>query len=314
MIAKLTQVACLLVLLVACFGKGAGQTPSSKIDIPKLIRAAQLNGEANSKKVFDYSWKSKTLIEEFKRSRLLKKVEQEHEVYPSRGITFVVQKLVAENGAALPPKRAAKEQKRVDAELIHAELAANLRAEGETTAAKRTGCPTFGIWTVLDGVSGKPASLGVSDFLCFGKFSSPRVERKDGRDTVVLLFRPRDNLNSLAKDKTPFSKLVGVMWIDLKDKIVSRIEAWTVEKPGPLTERELQANPPTLVFDDMRLADGTWVRRSLAINTRTDPKAFNNLNLECKQEFSSYVRYYTEFKDIKIQESTNESPSSAPPP
>ncbi len=314
MLVKSKQVACLLVLLVAGCGESAAQTSSSKIDIAKLIRAAQLNGEANSKKVFDYSWKSKTLIEEFKRSRLLKKVEQEHEVYPSRGITFVVQKLVAENGAPLPSKRAAKEQKRVDAELIHAELAASLRAEGETVAAKRTGCPTFGIWTVLDGAGGKPASLGVSDFLCFGKFSSPRIERKEGRETVVLLFRPRENLSSLAKDKTPFSKLVGVIWIDLNDKIVSRIEAWTMDKPGPFTERELHATPPALVFDDMRLPDGTWVRRSLAINTRSDPRAFNNLNLECKQEFSGYVRYYTEFKDIKIQESTNESPSSAPPP
>lgn len=300
------QVACLLVLLVAGFIKTSGQTSAASIDVAKLIRSAQLNGETMSKRVFDYSWKSKTLIQEYKRSRMVKKVEQEHEVYPSRGVTFVVQKLIAENGAALPPKRAAKEQKRVDAELIHAEMASAVRAEGETTAARRTGCRTFGIWTVLNGIGGKETSLGVSDFLCFASFQSLRVERKDGRETAVLHFRPRDGLNSLARDKTPFSKLVGLIWIDLQDRIVTRVEAWPAQNPRDFSVENLPASPPAVMFDDMRLPDGTWVRRSLAINTRTDPKAFNGLNLECKQEFSGYVRYFTEFKDYKIQENTPE--------
>ena len=311
------QSAGLFVLLLFGLLRVEAQTSAAKIDVPKLIRSAQLNGESMSKRVFDYSWKSKTLVQEFKHKRVLKKVDQDHEVYPSRGVTFVVQKLVKENGLPLPPKRAEKEQKRVEAELTRADRAAAVRAEGETAAAKRTGCPTFGIWAVLNGSGGKETSLGTSDFLCFASFFSPRIERKEGRDTVVLLFRPRDGSISLAKEKTPFAKLVGVIWIDLKDRIVTHIEAWPVENAQEVTVESLPSGPPPIVFDDMRLADGTWVRRTLYIDTRSDPKAFNGLNLECKQEFSSYQRYFTEFKNYKIEEpkspTTPESPSGSPP-
>ena len=87
---------------------------------------------------------------------------------------------------------------------------------------------------------------------------------------------------------------------------MTRIEAWPVDKPQEFSAQNLPSGPPAVMFDDMRLADGTWVRRALAINTRSDPKAFNGLNLECKQEFSGYIRYFTEFKDYKIQEKTPE--------
>jgi hypothetical protein len=308
--------AALIVLLVFGFFRVEAQTPVVKIDVPKLIRAAQLNGEIMNKRVFEYSWKSKTLVQEFKRGRLVKEVEQDHEVYPSPGLTFVVQKLVKENGLPLSPKRAAKEQKRVDAELIRAEVAAAAFDDGETATARRTGCPTFGIWAVLNGTGGKETSLGISDFLCFGSFFSPRIERREGRNTVMLRFRPRDGL-SLAKEKTPFAKLVGVIWIDLKDKIVTHLEAWPVDNPREVTPQNLPSGPPPIVFDDMRLADGMWVRRALYIDTRNDPKAFNGLNLACKQEFSGYQRYFTESKDYKIEgpksPATPEAPSVPPP-
>jgi hypothetical protein len=45
-----------------------------------------------------------------------------------------------------------------------------------------------------------------------------------------------------------------------------------------------------------------WVRRTRYIDTRKDPLAFNGLNLEWKQEFGSYLRYFTEFKDYKVEE------------
>jgi hypothetical protein len=317
MMVSATQLASVFLLLLCGWLRVAAQTSGSKIDIPKLIRSAQLNGETMSKRVFDYSWKSKTLVQEFKRKRVVKKIDQDHEVYPSRGVTFVVQKLVKENGVPLAPKRAEKEQKRADAELTRADTAAAVRADGETSAAKRTGCPAFGIWAVLNGSGGKETSLGVSDFLCFASFFSPRIERKEGRDTVVMLFRPREGSLSLPKEKTPFAKLVGVIWIDLKDKIVSHIEAWPVENPGEVSAQSLPPAPAPILFDDMRLADGTWVRRALYVDTRSDPKAFNGLNLECKQEFSGYQRYFIEFKDYKLEEpkspATPELPSGSPP-
>lgn len=296
------QSAILVVLLALGFLRIEAQTAAAKIDVPKLIRAAQLNGEAMSKRVFDYSWKSRTLVRQFKRGKLLREVEQDHEVYPSPGLTFVVQKLVKENGLPLSPKRAAKEQKRLESELTRAEIAEATFSDDATPTEDKNGCRAFGIWTVLNGIGGKETSLGISDFLCFASFSSPRVERKEGRDTVILHFRPRDGLISLAKEKTPFAKLAGVIWIDVKDKVVTHVEGWPVDNPRPIAEQDSPPVAAPIIFDDMRLPDGMWVRRARYIDTRKDPLAFNGLNLEWKQEFGGYQRYFTEFKDYKIEE------------
>ena len=305
----------IVLLLFGSFSVEA-QTSVAKVDIPSLIRAAQLNGEVMSKRVFDYSWKSKTLVRQFnKRGRLVNEIEQDHEVYPSPGLTFVAQKLVRENGLPLSAKRAAKEEKRLNRELMEAELAQATFHLGAPANENSSGCPAFGIWTVLNVNGGKETSLGISDFLCVAEFYSPQIERKEGRDTVILQFRPREGLMPLAKEKAPFAKLVGVVWIDLNDKIVSHVEAWPIDNPRQ-TEQQNLSRPAPIVFDEMRLPDGMWVRRGRAIDTRKDPLSFNGLNLEWKQEFSSYVRYFTEFKDYKIVEPPEPKPKkpSSPSP
>lgn len=312
MVLSLKQFGGLLLFALAAISV-QGQTASTRIDVPKLIRAAQHNGEMMSKQVFDFSWKSTTLVRQFKRTRLQKTLEQVHEAYPSPGLTFVAQKLVAENGHPLSAKRAAKEQKRIEKELTQAEISQSIFADASSAIADQTGCPTFGVWTVLNGTGGKETSLGISDFLCFSQFSSPRIETRDGRETVALLFRPRDGLISPPKEKTPFTRLAGIIWVDVKDRIVSRVEAWPLEKVNESGISNRPSGPAAVIFDDMRLADGTWVRRSRYVDTRKDTGAFNGLNLEWKQDFSDYKRYFTEFKDLKIKEGDDGDESQPPP-
>lgn len=298
----------LVVLLALGLVRVGAQTTTAKIDVPKLIHAAQVNGETMSKRVFEYSWKSKTLVRQYKRSKLLKEVEQDHEVYPSPGLTFVVQKLVKENGLPLSAKRAAKEQERVELELTRAEFAEATLSGAAPPNKELQGCPTFGIWTVLNGTGAQETSLGISDFLCLADFSSPRLERKDGRETVTMEFHPRGGLLSIPKEKAPFARLAGVIWIDAQDKVVNHIEAWQVDDRPGSPSMSPAPSVATIVFDDMRLPDGMWVRRRRYIDTRKDPLAFNGLNLEWKQEFTDYKRYFTEFKDVKIGEPIEQKP------
>ncbi len=296
-------------ILLACAGVQA-QSVNTKTDITKLIRSAQLNGQAMSQRVFDYSWKSKTVVRNYKRARLLKEVEQDHEVYPAPGLTYVAQKLVKENGLPLSAKRAAKEEKRFTEELKAAELEQAFFNDEMQASKNKTGCPTFGIWTVLNSPGGAETSLGISDFLCFASFSAPRRERKNERDMIVLQFRPREDFVAPAKEKTPFSKLVGAVWIDAEDKVVAHIDAWVVDNARTF-QGALPASPPAIVFDDMRLSDNMWVRRFRYVDTRKDPLAFNGLNLEWKQDFSAYQRYYTESKDFTIKDP--QVPNDKPP-
>ncbi len=288
-------------ILLAC-AQVQAQSAGTKTDIAKLVRSAQLNGRTMSQRVFDYSWKSKTIVRNYKRSRLLKETEQDHEVYPAPGLTYVAQRLVKENGLPLSAKRAAKEAKRFSEELKAAELEEAIFNNQMQSDENKTGCPVFGIWTVLNSPGGVETSLGISDFLCFASFFNPRRERKNDRDSIVLQFRPRDNFVAPAKEKMPFAKLVGAVWIDVDDKIVTHIDAWLVDDARTF-QGPLPATPPAIIFDDMRLADGMWVRRFRYVDTRKDPVAFNGLNLEWKQDFSAYQRYYAETKGFTADES-----------
>lgn len=316
---KPTRLAALFALLCLCAPHARAQNADARRaaappDVPALIAAAQRNGEALSRRMFEYSWRSQTLIRHMnKRGRVVRESAQGHEVYPLPGRAFVVQKLVTENGQPLPAKRAAKEDRRVKAELAHAELLAATFADAFTATEQVTGCPAFGIWTVLNAPGGAPTSFGISDFLCFGEFSAPRVEQREGREMVVLSFRPRADFTPPAPEKSPFARLVGLVWVDSADKVVARVEAWLVDDPRRADPRTLRAEDAAVVFEDARLTAGMWVRRSRYVNTSRNPAAFNGLNLEWRQEFADYTRYHAEFKQYNFDAPPKSPPSQETP-
>ena len=281
----------------------AAQEPRAPagVDVAALVSEARKNGEAMSRRVFEYSWTTQTRVRRLnKRGRVVQESWQGHEAYPLPGRSFVVQKLVSENGRPLAPARAAKEQRRVNAELAQAELAAAVFADSLSTTQEITGCPAFGVWTALSEPGGKTASFGVSDFLCFAEFAAPRVEQRGGRDVVVLAFRPREGFAPPSPEKAAFAKLVGLLWIDAADKVVSRVEAWLAEDPRAADPRALAPSDAALVFEDVRLPSGMWARGLRYVNTTRNPAAFNGLNVEWRQEFADYRRYYTEFRQYEI--------------
>lgn len=266
-------------------------------DVPALVAAAQRNGEAMSRRVFEYSWKSQTFVRQWnKRGRALREMAQGHEVYPVPGRDFVVQKLVSENGQPLPPKRAAKEERRFTAELAHAELVTAAFPDAFSAAREASGCPAFGIWTVLNQPGAQAASFGISDFLCYGEFTRARTEQRGGREMIVLAFRPRADFKPPSREKSPFARLVGLVWIDAADLVVARVEAWLAADPRRADPLAMQAADAAVVFEEARLPAGMWVRRLRYVNTSREPAAFNNLNLEWRQEFADYTRYQAEFK------------------
>jgi hypothetical protein len=302
------KAACLTAIVLCAAASAAAQATAERIDIASLIREAMRNGDAMSWRMFDYSWTSKTLVRHYdKRGRMSKETVQEKEVYVTPGLSYVTQKLVRENGLPLSPQRAAKEEKRVYAELSSAGVTLPPPPDEVRAARNSVGCPAFGILTVLNGKGGKETTLGVSDFICFGEFFSPRVERREGREMVALHFRPRAGLDLPSDEKAPFAKLVGTIWIDAKDRVVARIEAWPSENPQQFKGELSARGEPAVVFDDMRLPDGMWVRRLRYVDTRKNPAAFNRLSLEWRQEFSDYKHYSAQVQDYRL-----DKPSTPP--
>lgn len=286
----------------------AAQATAARVDVDSLMGEAARNGDAMSWRMFDYSWTSKTLVRHYdRRGRVSKETLQEKEVYAAPGLANVTQKLVRENGLPLSPRRAVKEEKRVYEELSGADVTPPPSAAELRTVKNRMGCTVFGILTVLNDKGGKETTLGVSDFICFGEFFSPRVERREGREMIALNFRPRAGLGLPSKEKAPFAKLVGTVWVDLKDRVVARIEAWPSESPRQFDGESHARGEAAVVFDDMRLPDGMWVRRLRYIDTRKNPAAFNGLSLEWRQEFSDYKHYSTRVQDYRL-----DKPSTPP--
>jgi len=80
------------------------------------------------------------------------------------------------------------------------------------------------------------------------------------------------------------------------DRVVARVEAWLAADPRSADPLAMKTEDAAVVFEDARLAAGMWVRRLRYVNTTREPAAFNNLNLEWRQEFADYTRYHAEFK------------------
>jgi hypothetical protein len=305
---KLSRMGLIVAVLVLQTADAWAQTvgaAGASLDVGALIGESLRNGKRMSGRVFDYTWTSRnTTREANKRGEVTKETVRVYEVFPVPSRAYVVQKLISVNGSALSPKRAAKEQQRVMAELMLDGMMPVVATLDEVTPAladeKR--CPAFGIWTELEGFGGKTISFGVSDFLCACEFSAPRTTQIHERETIMLNFRPRPDFIPEVLAKAPIAKLQGTIWIDAKDKVVARIEAWpalSIAKNAQETTSE--ARPaPALVFEDIRLPDGMWVRSLRHLNTIPNPSLFNGVNVEWRQEFSDYKRYNTEFKDYRL--------------
>lgn len=283
------------------------QSASAPLDVNALVSDASRNGKTLSRRVFDYTWTSKnTTREANKRGEVTKESVRVYEVYPVPSRDHVVQKLISVNGAALSPKRAEKEQKRVMGELM-LEVMMPLEVslpEAEVVPQDDKGCPQFGIWTELEGFGGREISFGISDFLCAGEFSAPRTARLNERDVILLDFRPRADFRANTPAKAPVARMHGTVWIDAQDRVVMRIEAWLAQSSGakPVSASAPARPAPALIFEDTRLPDGMWVRTLRYINTIQNPLAFNGVNVEWRQDFSEYRRYNTEFKEYKLEE------------
>lgn len=196
-------------------------------------------------------------------------------------------KLTLVNGRPLPPEKAAKEEKRV-ADF----LAAHADAKPTET---RKGAGGFQI-SFGDGMG-----FGLADLLRACDFVSPRREKFQGRDAVVFDFRPRADFRPRSRSDEILSKIVGLVWIDLAEKVVMRIEARLTGdfKIGGGLLMKI-APGAGFAFERRRLDDGYWVPRSYHWNA--NGKGFLVIKRSVYEitEWDNYKRFRTESGDAKL--------------
>jgi hypothetical protein len=124
---------------------------------------------------------------------------------------------------------------------------------------------------------------------------------------IVLSFRSRPDAN-LPRNKSFVSRLVGSIWIDALDKVITRIEGWPAPqfiKQESVKKNEAQTSPNSearLIYRQVRLPDGLWFPNLIRVNSAGDMFLFDGLNWDVVFEFSEYKRFTTSVEEVKIHD------------
>lgn len=274
-------------------------------DIPRLVRESDLRGSLMHRKLSEYTYSLKKIKRTLnERGKATHELVQGFEAYPVMGQHVLIQ--LTENGVALPGRRVAEERRRAGEALEQAEQNALKRNTDDdaTISARHLQAGVFG------NPGGKPSNIliDLSEMLRSCEFSSPRRDRIGTREAIALDFRPRAGVTHPV-NLAFINRLHGTIWIDVADRVVTRLEGWPL--PPPLLAQNrvaTQAREETpklteaaLVYQQMRLSAGVWVPSLIRMNAGGDTTLFNGLNWDVMFEFSDYKRYSTDVGDIKLE-------------
>jgi len=280
----------------------------ASLDIAALLRDLARNQDDAEERINDYTFTQKVTEREVTDKGVVKKQKVSvYEVYP---VAFYgwVQKLVSEDGSALAPERAAKEEKRVAEELEKAEREApKNKAKYERNRAERK--EKRKAQAERARASGKETAAAdededeveISTFLRACELISPRRETFRGRDSIVFDFRPRPGFRPSNRGESIVSKLSGIIWIDPSERQVIRLEARLVDsyKMGGGLFASIKSGS-AFVFEQTRLPEGVWLPRFSQVNISARVLLVAGVTVNQTREFSDYKRFSTKTGDDKL--------------
>ncbi|HEX7174483.1 MAG TPA: hypothetical protein VF240_04275 [Pyrinomonadaceae bacterium] len=272
------------------------------LDVSALLRELARNQKETDERVNDYTFTRKVTEREVNdRGELKKETVNVYEVYPVADHGWVL-KHVAENGAPLAPERAAKEEKRVAAELAKAEREAPKRAEKRERERARRDAKRRQVAKgdgEIDDAEGD--DVGISTFLRVCEFISPRRERFGGRDTIVFDFRPRPGYKPASRGESIVSKLAGAIWIDPAEHQVMRLDGRLIDdiKVGGGLVASVKPGS-AFVFEQARTAEGVWLPRFAQVNLSAKVFLFAGLTVNETHEYDDYKLFSTKSGDAAL--------------
>jgi hypothetical protein len=266
------------------------------LDVPALLREVGRNQDEVEKRVTEYAFMQKETDREISdKGELKKETVKVLEVFPVAHREPIT-RLISENGVALSGERAAKEEKRVQAEFLKAERdqgkndekAERRQAERQRKQAERE-------------EKGQDADPELSQFLQACEFVSPRRELFRDRSAIVFDFRPRPGFKPTNRQESLISKLVGVVWIDPVDKQIMRLEAKLAEgfKMGGGLLLSLRPGA-AFVMEQTRMVEGIWLPRLAQINMSVKVLLFGGGDFNKTIEWSDYKHFKGDVGDYKL--------------
>jgi len=266
------------------------------VDVVALLREVGKNQDDVEKRVTEYSYIQKETDREItSKGELKKETVKVYEVFPLAN-RAPIEKLISENGVSLSGERAAKEEKRVQEELLKAERE---KEKDERDAARRRAEQQKKNKEAGREENDDPE---ISQFLQVCEFVSPRRERFGDRDTIVFDFRPRPGFKPSNRNESLIAKLVGAMWVDPVDKQVIRLEARLAEGFKMAGGLLLSLKPgAAMVMEQTRMAGGVWLPRFAQINLSVKVLLFGGGDYNKTVEWSDYKHFSGDVKDYKIE-------------
>jgi tetratricopeptide (TPR) repeat protein len=270
-------------------------------EISDILQKSGINGGAMHNQLLDYTYtlkKTRRVLDE--RGDPDNIEAQVFEAYPIRGEHVLIR--LSTNGIPSPKlgddrKRAVKQLE--DAERQHSQpapVAGSDKGSGQA-APEYVSAGVTGVYNRKSGY----VSISVSAFLRACEFFSPREEKVADRDTLAINFRRRAGA-SLPSNQSYISKLVGTVWIDRADMVITRLEAWPAAQAAfDLLQSTAPRDDAALIYQQGRQDNGLWFPTIIRMNAGGRPELFDGLNWDVVFEFSDYQRFKTSASDPIIK-------------
>jgi hypothetical protein len=145
----------------------------------------------------------------------------------------------------------------------------------------------------------------VTTFLTNCELIFLRRESKDGRESLIFKFAPRPEAQFNDSEKY-IAQLNGEIWIDVQDRIVTRLAGWpavakVTDKSGAARAIGADGESPAVVYMEMlRLPTGVWLPHITRFNGADYPKLLAGIGEDTTATISNYIRFSTEVKDVKV--------------
>jgi len=307
-------------------GKRASRIPKScellvpasiegTVDIPALVKEAYCKGAGDMMTEYSYTMNSVTRSKDKKGQT--KEESTTYEVFiptlksgtQGKGILVVTSR----NGVPVPANELEKTRAQAGERLEKAEEKnARETATPSETDPNVKGMLPLGMYTHSTtnrssiGSKGS-AALAIHTFLKTCDLRLVRRELHEGRETLIFRFSPRPDAQFSDNEKY-IAQLTGEIWIDVQDRIVSRLAGWPPLGPdtNPLNPSLTPVERPAAVYVEMvRLPEGVWLPHVIRINGADYQKLFDGITKDTDSTFSNYIRFSTEIKDVKVNPSDN---------
>ena len=286
------------------------------IDIPALVKEAYCKGAGDM--IADYSYVMNSLGRSIDKKGKTKEDSTTYEVFiptlksGTRGKGILV--VTARDGVPVPARELEKERTEAAERLEKAE-AKNARERPSTPPTESSsvkGMLPLGMYTHTTNnhssfLKKGSAALAIHTFLKTCELTLLRRGKHEGREILVFSFTPRADAQFKDNEKY-IAQLTGEIWIDLQDRIVTRLIGWPAlsANTNPLTPSPTPSERPPAVYVEMQsLPEGIWLPRVIRINGADYPKLFDGIDTESVSIFSNYIRFSTEIKDVKVDTPSN---------